>query len=313
MDIVVAGPTTPYITPQILTNAPTGISWRTIPRSNATPDEQQAEQLNLCQRATAMIESATNNVLRATVETETLPGPDFRITVNQYTQVVRVELSRYPVTQVLGGQVSNRAAFPRQYSPIPANQFDIERPVLGVYGTSSPSAAGDGGQAVVLAPGYIDWFNGRQGYQLQVQYVSGWPHTSLTAAADASTTSVSVDDCTGWAPVTTGGQGATGIIYDGNNQETVTVTAASATSGPGVLVLSSGLQFEHGTGTVLSALPGSVIWAAVLFATCEALTRGATATTIQTISGAAEPAAAAGHHAMHAKAHMLIAPYRRIV
>src|SRR5271170_3440588 len=123
MPVAVSGPLTPYITPAILTAAPTGISWRTIPTSKSTPAEQQAEQMNICLRATSMVETAANNVLRATVDTETLYGPDFRVTVNQNTGNCRLLLSRYPVTQVLGGQFANAATFPPQWVAVAGNQF----------------------------------------------------------------------------------------------------------------------------------------------------------------------------------------------
>jgi len=43
---------------------------------------------------------------------------------------------------------------------------------------------GDGGQAILVAPGWLSWWwGGRQGITIEVTYTSGWPHTSLTAAA----------------------------------------------------------------------------------------------------------------------------------
>jgi len=310
--VTIAGPLTPYITPQILLNAPTGISWKTIPAIDATPAEQAAEQMNLCQRATSMVETCTNNILRATVDTESLYGPDFRITVNRDTYVTRAELSRYPVTQVLGGQSSYAGAFPPQWTVIPASQFAIERPVIGIYGSSAPSNSGDGGQSVLIAPGYVDWFYGRRGYLLQVTYINGWPHCSLTAAVTAGSSTIEVDDCTGWAPVTAGGQGAGGIILDGDDQEAATVTAATAQSGPGTLTLGAPLSFGHGAQVVFTTFPQQVILAAIFFATAQALVRGATATTIQSISGTGQ-ATASGHYELIKTGEELLWPYRRMI
>jgi len=310
---VIAGPTTPYVTPQVLLSAPTGISWSTIPQYKATVAQQQAEQFNICQRATSMVDTACNNVLRATIDTEQLYGPDFRITVNGYSGVARIELSRFPVTQVLGGQWSPAMTFPPSWQPIAANLFMVERPPIGIYGTSAPSASGDGGQAVMLAPGYITWFNGRNGNVIQVTYVNGWPHTSLTQASTSGASAIQVDDCTGWAPAAIGGQGATGIMYDGNNQETITCIGASAQSGPGVLALQSPTTYAHAPGVMVSTLPGQVIQAAILFSAAEALVRGATATTINTIGGGSEPSVAADHYSMQTLARELCLPYRRVI
>ena len=49
------GPGTPYITPAVLRSAPTGIDWTTIPSRNADARAQQAEQANICLRATGLV------------------------------------------------------------------------------------------------------------------------------------------------------------------------------------------------------------------------------------------------------------------
>lgn len=307
----VTGPLTPYITPQILTAAPTGVSWSTIPGRNATPDEQLAEQLNICARATSMVDTACNQVLRATVDTETLTGPDFRVTIQRQTGNARLILSRWPVLQVLGGRWALNQP-PYQWQDLPADQWAVEVPVIGLYGTSAPSDAGEGGQSVLLAPGHVSWANGRHGCAIQVTYVNGWPHTSLTAAAQAGATTIEVDDCTGWAPATPGGQGATGVVHDGANQEAVTVTSASAVSGPGTLTLAQPLTASHAAGVVVTTLPEQIMWAAVLFATAQALTRGATATTVQQVPGSAVRAGGEPD-ALIAQATALCAPFRRTI
>jgi hypothetical protein len=308
---VVYGPGTPYITPQLLTNAPTGITWKSIPTPRATVAEQYAEQINICARATSMIDTACNQVLRATIDTETVLGPDYWMTISNSTFVGRALLSRWPVLQILGGSWNATATFPPDWQPIAANQFAIERPIIGLYGTSAPSDSGEGGQAVLIAPGYITWAFGRNGIQLQIQYVNGWPHTSLTADASAGDMTIAVDDCTGWAPVTAGGQGACGVLKDSADQESVTCSAASVSAGPGTLVLSSPLSFGHGAGVLLTTLPEQIQQAAILYCTYQALVRGATATTVQTITGTGENTAG-GASSLEEQARMLCMPYRRV-
>jgi len=309
--LAVYGPGTPYLTPQLLTNAPTGITWKSIPNPRATPPEQYAEQINICARATSIVDTACNQVIRATIDTETHYGPDYYVTINSQTGVGRIELQRWPIVQVLGGQWNSAATFPPDWQPIAENQFAIERPIIGLYGTSAPSDAGEGGQAVLVAPGYLTWAYGRRGIQIQVQYVNGWPHTSLTVAATAGSSVVQVDDCTGWAPVTSGGQGATGVLKDSSDQEPVTVTAASTTAGPGTLTLASPLEFGHGAGVLLTTIPEQLQQATILFAAAQALVRGATATTIQTISGTGQ-ATAAGADELNQQARALCVPYKRV-
>lgn len=184
--------------------------------------------------------------------------------------------------------VAPNNVFPRQWTTLPAGYYDIEHPTIGLYNTVAPSAAGDGGQSIVISPGYVNWCNGRNGVLLRISYINGWPHTSLTAQATAGAESLSVDDCTGWAITGEFGQtGAAGVVYDSGQQETVQVTAASATSGPGTLTLSSALQFTHANGVIVTTLPQSVIDAMILFSAAEALQRGATSTTVHQLPGGA--------------------------
>ena len=281
--VPIVGPGTPYITPAILTAAPTGIAWNTIPDRTSTPAQQLAEQLNICVRASSLADRAANQPLRATVDIEPFQGPgDFRLQI-QSNGVARILTSRSPILSVVGGRISAATAFPRNWQTIAANQFEPEKPLLGIYSTSAPSAAGSGGQAILLAPGWITWSNGRLGSRLEVTYINGWPHGSLTASATAAGTTLHVDDITGWA-------GAAGCVYDGNQQEFITCTAvtpdtAGALSGPGTLTLSAALTFPHLPGTLVSCLPAAIMQACIYYATAQALTRGATATAVQSLGG----------------------------
>jgi hypothetical protein len=99
---------TPYVLPDMLYAAPTGIQWSTVGATVRPTDQQQFDEtLNLCRRATSMIDGHCNQPLRATIDTETLFGPgDLRFQMQGNSGVARLLLSRSPVTAVLGGQVS---------------------------------------------------------------------------------------------------------------------------------------------------------------------------------------------------------------
>jgi hypothetical protein len=308
---LVTGPGTPYVTPAILNSAPTGISWSTIPFRNATADQQYAEQLNMCQRATSMVDTTCNHVLRSTINTESLDGPDYRLTIRSPSGVARAMMTRWPVTQIVSGRVSSSFSFPPSWTSVAANQFTPEVPPIGIYGTSSPSDAGEGGQGILVAPGIVTWARGRNGYRLEITYVNGWPHTSLTAVVLAGASTISVDDCTGWAPVTSGGQGATGVLKDGATQEAITCVSATALSGPGVLTLSRPLTYGHLEGVVCTTLPEQVQWAAILFCVSQALSRGATATTVQATPGMGQ-SSGGGVTDVEKRAVELCRPYRRV-
>jgi hypothetical protein len=227
-------------------------------------------------------------------------------------------LRRWPVMQIVAVQVANNAVFPRQWRNVPTGLFDVEHPVLGVYTNTAPTSSADGGQSILIAPGYADWSNGRDGFRFLVSYLNGWPHTGLVTASTAGTTTLSVDDVTGWA-------GAFGTIYDGAQTETfeaVSVTATAPLSlpnnvgtvqtGPGTVTLSSPLLYAHPVGTIVTSLPGSVIWATILAATAQALESGATSVSIQNIPGSLTTG---GHGIADIKTEyeLLLDPYRRVI
>lgn len=286
------GPGTPYITPGVLRSAPTGIDWTTIPNRSASNIAQAAEVANICTRATGMIEGVCNQVLRATADTEYFSGPDYRITINRSTGNVRILVSRWPILQVLGGQVSPDV-FPRNWITVPPTQFDVERPPIGLFGASQAADIAEGGQAIIMGAGFMGWWNGRNGYRIQVMYVNGWPHTSLMAQASPAVSpaiqTILVDDCTGWAPSPYDPAdqqfGATGLFYDGIYQEIAQCIGSSVPSGPGVLTLAAPLTFPHSPGVMFTTLPRAIMNATIDMATSIALERGASATQIQSVSG----------------------------
>jgi hypothetical protein len=152
------------------------------------------------------------------------------------------------------------------------------------------------------------------GYQVQTQYINGWPHGSLIIPADAGDVTIEVDDCTGWGPPAGMSTGAVGTLQDPGSQETFIVSNATATSGPGLLTLATPLAYPHAVGVMSTTLPESVIQAAILFCVSEALVRGATATTIQAVPGSGAGTggiASAMHYAVEAE--HLVSPYRRII
>jgi hypothetical protein len=177
----------------------------------------------------------------------------------------------------------------------------------------APSGDASGGQAILVGGGYINWNLGRNGYAVQVTYINGWPHASLTSNATIGSTTLSVSDTTGWAITNYWGTvGAAGTIKDTGQEETITVTAASSSAGPGTLTLASPLQAQHQQGILVTTMPSSIEQACIYFATAEALTRGATSTVIHAVGG---PAQSAGGSATEliSEGELLIRGYKRII
>ena len=248
-------------------------------------------------------------VLRSTVGSEILAGPGRpRCNVDRDTGNGVLQARWWPVTEVLAVQVSAAQSFPPSWTPVPAGQWRIRRPLIPVGDSASATAPG-GGTTVEVAPGWVSWCpplpaaglsaaggswprgSGRGGTLVQLSYVNGWPHTSLTAPAAAGATVLSVDDVTGWP-------GASGFVYDGAATEQVSGLSAvaadpvvlpggagTAQGGPGTITMSAPLAYAHEAGTVVSALPATVIDATILAAAVQALTGGTDAITIQSVSG----------------------------
>jgi hypothetical protein len=303
----------------MIINAPTGISWAIIPFPKATSAQQLAEQTNICWRATSMVDGYCNQVLRATVDNEQLSGPgNYRVNIQQATGNARVILRRWPVTQILAVQVSANAVFPRQWTTVPTGMYDIEHPILGLYSNTAPTSSADGGQSILVAPRFINWSRGREGYRLLNSYVNGWPHSSLTASVSSGATVISVDDVTGFT-------GASAFIYDGANTESVTITSITSTAplqlpnnvgtaqtGPGTLTLASPLTFIHPAGVIVSTLPAAVMQATILAATTQALDAGITSVSIQNIPGS-QTVGGHGVAELHTSYELLLEPYRRVI
>jgi hypothetical protein len=297
---------TPYINVQTLLNAPSGVAWDIIPEPQASAGAQEAELSNVAWRATSMIDTDAQQVLRATVDNETLTGPgSARFGFQQGSGLGLLYMRRWPVTEVLGIQMSWNRSFPRVWSTIAAQNYDINHPLINSYADTASATAPDGGSSILVNPcalypaaagGSIyaparTWGAPRNSLRLIVSYVNGWPHTSLAESVDAGATSISVDDVTGWT-------GAQGFAYDGASTEPISVTAVSANSpvelpngigtaqsGPGTLTLASPLSFSHAAGVLTSSLPAGLMQAAILACAIQAMDAGIESISVQTVSG----------------------------
>lgn len=314
------GTGTPYITPAALENAPTGVSWTIIPEPGATAAQVQAELTAICWRATSIVDTYCNQVLRATADTEFLTGPGSpRVGQEPGSCNARLVMRRWPVTQVLAILTSSNRSFPRSWTAVPSTQYEALHPLINSVSDTASATAPDGGWSITVAEGNIPPLRcGRNSTRVQVSYVNGWPHTSLTANVSANATTLQVDDVTGWA-------GASGFVYDGSSTEPIAVTSVAATTpvtlpngagtaqaGPGTITLASGLTYAHNAGTMVSALPANVIWATALAAASQALESGIVAITVQALPGAEE---SGGHSVtdLSTEYELLLEPYRRIV
>jgi len=287
-----------------------------------------AELWNMCARATARCDGYINQILRATLDNELLHGPDYRTTVGpasggryptpywgaSQALNARLILSRWPVLSVVSVQTCPNNLWPRQWTTLPAGMAEPEVPPISIFNSVAPAGSADGGQSILVGGGYINWCYGRNGWAIQIAYINGWPHCSLTAAVAAGVTTLPVNDTTGWAitEYIGGVTGATGRIEDSGQQEAIHVTAATTTSGPGTLTLSSATAYPHEAGTLVTTMPASVQQACIYFCTAEALTRGATSTTIHAVGGGAQ-SSDGGAKALIEEGELLLHAFKRSI
>lgn len=320
---------TPYVNISVLTDAPTGVGWNSIPVPQASLPEQEAEQTAICWRATSVVDTYVNQVLRATVDNEQLTGPGMpRFGLAPYADQFLLSMRRWPISQVLAIQYSwNRA--PLSWNTAQPGTYIVDQPLIGLYADTASATAPDGGNTIQLNPCAIGnpsntpsarpvrgWR--QNGLRLLVSYTNGWPHTSLTANASVGASSVDVDDVTGWV-------GASGFVYDGASTEQVSVTAVAANTplplpngvgtaqtGPGTLTLSSPLAFAHDAGVLVSALPANVMQATILIATSQVLDSGIESISAQTLSGSTS-LGGKGVQDLIGQIKDLLNPYRRVI
>jgi hypothetical protein len=298
-----------------------GIDWASFPKPGATAAQQVSAQLEICTMVTSEMDSLSLT-LRANIDTETEQGPDFIITTRS-NGWARFRLSNWPVLQILSAQVSPASATPPCWTTIPLDSLMSDHSGITLSGTIVPSGATPGPSAVLIAPGYVTWANGRNGYLVQVTTITGFPVCGIDQPAIAGATSLHVDDITGWW---NGVNGAAGTLYDVPLREQVAITGATpdiagAVSGAGTLTLSQGLRFAHTpavgvTGVadqriLLSSFPATLLQAGFYLATYYGLIRGATGAVMQSSRGQASPSGTAGANDWHSRAVEILSRFAR--
>jgi len=265
----------------------------------------------MCMTATGMADTRCNQILRSTQQTELLRGPgSYRVTLSK-EGTVRLLLSQRPVTSVSAIEIAPAIPLPYQFRPVQQGNWAVGIPPLLVTSSTVAADSGMGGQWVLLGPcGVTSGGN----WAINTTYTAGWPHAGITKAASVGDETLTVDDVTGWAPAA-GANGAVGVIQDTatGQQEAVTCLAAAAQNGsgtgPGLLSLSAPLTYAHNVGLLVTCMPSQIQWATALYAASQALTRGSTATIIQTTRGGSGRTAGQAL-TLKQQADELLAPFR---
>jgi hypothetical protein len=296
-----------------------GVDWTTFPKPGATLAAQIAAQESICARVTSEMD-ALAQTLRATVNVEQEQGPDFAVTTRS-NGWVRFRSANWPIIQIVGAQCCSSGLVPPTWTSIPVAALMTEHTGLPATGSIVPTGA-TGPTAILIGPGYVDWANGRNGYLIQITTISGFPVAGIDVAANAGDHFIHVDDITGWW---NGTAGARGIIYDSPYREEAVVAGATpdvtgAITGPGTLLLTQALSFNHvpivgpyqpAQRVLFSAMPSALITAGLYLATYYGLVRGATGAVMQSSRGVSAPSGKQGANTWRDDAKEILSRWAR--
>lgn len=242
-----------YLTVAEYKNAPTSIDFdNLVVGGNA--NAQDAELGRVILRASSFMNEYLNQDLTAQSYTETqrtrLTGLGF-IALHPFNNPV-ISLSSFqygtdPNNLVTLGDPST-SWFENQEIIIPLSQLAT------TYSSSGPLAFG-------FPP------STRTQIFTKYSYIAGFVNTTLAAQATAAATSITVTSAAGIRA------GDVLRIYDGANQETVTV-ASTYTYGSTTVPLVAGLAYTHAAGVALGNLPNAIKEAAILLTTAFIKMRG---------------------------------------
>lgn len=235
-------PRPPYLTVTEYRQAATGVDSNNLVPNGSAADQLAALEATL-RRASAWVDSICHQTLAATRDTEA-----GRYRLGRDGQL-RVPLRYFPVAAVAAVAVGESAATAAALTDLTGCELDERGGVLTV-------------------PAY-GWAGRRF---VSVDYVSGFAHTTLTAAAAAGAQTLTVAAGLGVTP----GQQLT--LPDAGQTETVTVAAGwspTVVDGPVSLPLAAPLADAHTAGVAASAMPYAITEAAILLASAVIKTRGA--------------------------------------
>jgi hypothetical protein len=261
----------PYLTLNEYKSAPTAIDLDNLVFDSQDPDVQDAELTNVIARASSWIDTYCNQVVGATLETETQRSrisTDGSIRLHpRFSPIVALTNFNY-------GYPTNMASLGDcSIAWIEDQEIIIPNAILGSWTSQGPLSFGS--------------YNGGPSNQvfLKYTYVAGYTNTTIVLA-EVGAKVLTVADGTGIIA----GQDLT--IYDGMNTEYVTV-ANTYVFGSTTVPLTSALTSNHNAGTSISALPPAIKEAAILITTAFLKVRGDSSMTmgITTIPNTSMPGA----------------------
>lgn len=160
-----------------------------------------------------------------------------------FTPIIALETFSY------GPSIANQIQIPLSTANVSIEETEFI--VSAWWGTNGVSFSGQNF-------GLLGGFSNTQKQFCEWTYVNGWANSFLTADAASGQNHVVLTNVTGIYP------GMNLTIWDGMNDENVVVSSSYST-GSTTVTLASNLQYRHGTGCNISAIPPVVKQAVIHF------------------------------------------------
>jgi hypothetical protein len=243
---------TPYLTIAEYKQAPTGVDVDDLVGGGTTA-VNDVELANTIERASSWIDAYCNQVLSATLDTDS-----FRARVSR-DGMLKIHPRFNPITEVVSVSVGSQPNYMVSLDPTTAwiEPQSVIFPMNGLAGFFSAP--------IQFSPSFS---NSRELF-VSLTYVNGYANTLLASNASVTASTLSVTNRTGFVP------NQQFQVYDGAYNELLTVASTfTPAQGAGTIPLATPTAYAHTAGVSVSALPPAIKLAAIYMTNVLLKSRG---------------------------------------
>jgi len=281
---------TPYLTVAEYKQAPTAVDVDDLVGGGSASINDQ-ELANCIARASSWIDAHCNQVLGATLDTES-----FRARISR-DGMLKLHPRFTPIMGVVSAAYGNAPQSQTALDPSTAwiESMSVVFPLGGVVSSFYG--------AIQFAPIYSQ----NQEQYVTLSYVNGYANTLLASSASATASTLSVKDLTGFVP------NQQFQIYDGASSELLRVASSFTVSqGAGSLPLASATAYAHTAGLSVSALPPAIKLATIYMTNVVLKSRGNGALVLGGLTPTVIESDNSAVGSDYSSAMDILKPYRRI-
>jgi hypothetical protein len=252
----------PYLTKDEYKQAPTSVDVDDFVGGGSMA-LNDVELENVLARASSWIDSHCNQVLAATVDTETFRGRASR------DGFLRIHPRYSPVVTVVSASFGSN---PQAMQTLDVSTAWIEdSSVVFPLTLTNASFLGPIQFSRIYQP-LAEQF-------IEITYVNGYANSLISSTANIADTQISVSDMVGFVP------NLKVTIFDGVSTEIVTVASTFVpNSGPGTVTLAAPLMNAHAVGVSVSAMPPAIKQACIYVTNVILKSRGNSALVMNTLT-----------------------------